>query len=193
MKAFQQGLTLLAIAAICHEANRMLCMTHGDTSHPSWDEAPEWQRDSALAGVRFQLENLHADQAGPEATHASWMRQKLDDGWTWGQEKNTVAKTHPCIVPYDELPAQQKAKDHLFRGICRGLLPFAELSRETPAEAPTSASAPAPDTQAQSEAPTEQLAKAQLPAEFAAIAAPTAAAPAPAPAPAPAKKATAKK
>lgn len=43
------------IARIAHETNRVYCATLGDTSQPAWDDAPDWQRQSAIKGVEFHL------------------------------------------------------------------------------------------------------------------------------------------
>lgn len=109
------------IARICHEANRAYCESIGDTSQPSWEKAPDWQRDSAIAGVGFHLAN---PGAGPDASHESWMRQKVADGWKHGTVKDPEAKTHPCMVPFGDLPVERQAKDHLFRGIVHTLARF---------------------------------------------------------------------
>ena len=103
------------VAKIAHEANRAYCEALGDHSQPSWEEAPEWQRNSAIAGVRFHMNGEH----GPEASHENWMREKLDDGWVYGDVKDPEAKTHPCLVPFDQLPVEQQAKDFIFRAIVR--------------------------------------------------------------------------
>lgn len=66
------------IAAICHEANRMLCLADGDTSQPTWFEAPAWQRRSAIAGVEFNAGNPSAPAS---ASHDSWLAVKEADGW----------------------------------------------------------------------------------------------------------------
>ena len=42
------------------------------------------------------------------------MTQKSKDGWTYGTVKDAEAKTHPCLLPYSELPQEQKIKDQLF-------------------------------------------------------------------------------
>lgn len=108
------------IAKVCHEANRAYCASLGDTSHEPWDKAPEWQKKSAIEGVKFKLLNPHA---GPDASHASWARQKLADGWVYGPKKDPDAKppTHPCLVQFVELPKEQQMKDHLFLGIVKAL------------------------------------------------------------------------
>ena len=43
------------IAKVCHEINRAYCHAIGDDSQLSWDQAPEWQRQSAIHGVEFSL------------------------------------------------------------------------------------------------------------------------------------------
>lgn len=101
------------IAEICHEANRAYCASMGDLSHAPWAEAPEWQRVSARLGVEAHL----STELSPEQSHASWMTQKLADGWVYGETKDPVAKTHPCLVPYSDLPKEQQAKDFIFRGV----------------------------------------------------------------------------
>ena len=101
----------LDVAELCHEANRTYCRLNGDDSQLSWREAPEWQRTSAINGVKFHLEN---HDAGPSASHENWLKEKVADGWTYGPEKNPETKQHPCMVPYDELPVVQRMKDSLF-------------------------------------------------------------------------------
>jgi hypothetical protein len=41
------------IARVCHEVNRAYCTSLGDESQLPWDSAPQWQKDSAINGVRF--------------------------------------------------------------------------------------------------------------------------------------------
>ena len=43
--------------------------------------------------------------------HESWARQRIADGWTYGPHRDDVAKTHPCLVPYDQLPESEKTYD----------------------------------------------------------------------------------
>lgn len=100
------------IAAIAHGINAAYCNSLGDDSQPTWDAAPDWQKQSAIAGVNMHLANPNAT---PEQSHESWMQQKLAEGWQYGEEKNEEAKTHPCILPYAELPQEQQSKDYLFR------------------------------------------------------------------------------
>jgi hypothetical protein len=115
-------MTIVQIAHIAHEANRAYCATLGDFSQPAWCDAPDWQRQSAINGVKFHLDALEqGDKPSPEASHASWLREKIADGWTVGPVKDEALKQHPCCVPYERLPMAQKLKDHLFGGVVEAL------------------------------------------------------------------------
>jgi hypothetical protein len=113
----------ITIAIICHAANRVYCESIGDNSQPRWRDAPKWQRDSAIKGVQFHLDN---PDAGVEDSHNSWLSEKTIAGWQYGPIKDAEKKEHPCFVPYEELPAEQQAKDYLFRGIVHSLRSFVE-------------------------------------------------------------------
>jgi hypothetical protein len=114
---YLEGIIAL-VAGIVHENNRAYCEAIGDNSQLPWGEAPEWQRLSALRGVAFILNN---PDAGPGASHRSWLAEKEADGWVFGEVKDADAKTHPCMVPFEELPLEQQVKDHLFVGMVRTL------------------------------------------------------------------------
>lgn len=108
----------LDIAFVCHEANKAWCQVNGDNSQLNWENALTWQRESAIKGVMFRLDN---PDAGHDAQHNSWMKEKVDSGWVHGEVKDSEAKTHPCIVPFEELPEFQKKKDALFCAIVDAL------------------------------------------------------------------------
>ena len=107
------------IARVCHEVNKAYCEALGDTSQPKWEDAPQWQRDSAMLGVALHTNN---PEASASASHESWMAQKVADGWVYGPTKNPDLKQHHCIVPFDQLPVDQQAKDFIFRGVVHALV-----------------------------------------------------------------------
>ena len=112
-------ISIQAIAKICHEANRAYCAALGDDSQSSWESAPEWQRVSAIAGVEAIIGG-HITK--PEDSHISWMDQKREEGWVYGEVKDPATKTHPCMLPYNKLPATQRKKDDIFLAVCRCFL-----------------------------------------------------------------------
>lgn len=108
----------LQIAKVCHEANKSFCEAHGDYSQDNWELAPEWQKKSAQLGVEFRIKNPDGKVS---AQHEAWMKQKIEEGWVYGEIKAVEKKTHPCIVPFDQLPEFQQKKDKLFVAIVDAL------------------------------------------------------------------------
>jgi alpha-D-ribose 1-methylphosphonate 5-triphosphate synthase subunit PhnH len=102
------------IAKLAYEANAAYCRSIGDTSQPAWENAPEWQKTSVINGVRFHIENPIARAS---TSHENWLNEKQANGWHYGPEKDPERKTHPCMVPFDELPIEQQIKDHIFRSV----------------------------------------------------------------------------
>ena len=115
---------ILQVARVCHETNAAFCRTIGDNTQKSWDEAEEWQRSSAIRGVQFSIETPDAPAS---AQHDAWLEDKKRDGWVYGVEKNSVLKTHPCCVPYEKLPVEQRLKDYLFKAVVSA---FVKASKE---------------------------------------------------------------
>ena len=44
-------------------------------------------------------------------THDVWAAGRVSHGWTYGETRDDVKKTTPCLVPYDELPGSEKEYD----------------------------------------------------------------------------------
>lgn len=106
------------IAEICHEANKVWCERNNDFSQKSWKDAQDWQKESSIKGVEFRINN---PDAGHDAQHNSWIQEKIEAGWVYGEIKDAEKKTHPCIVPFEKLPEFQKKKDVLFCAIVDAL------------------------------------------------------------------------
>ena len=53
--------------------------------------------------------------------HEVWAQSRLAQGWTLGAERSDTLKTHPCLVPYEELPEVEKQYD---RDTALGTLKF---------------------------------------------------------------------
>ena len=56
-------------------------------------------------------------------------RDKIADGWVYGKIKDAELKTHPCCVPYEQLPVEQRAKDYIFRAIVKTCI---EITKDEP-------------------------------------------------------------
>ena len=105
------------IAKVCHEVNKAFCEANGDYSQKSWHEAEEWQKQSAIKGVEFALNNIST----PADQHEAWVKEKTEAGWVYGPMKDSEKKTHPSIVPFDQLSLIEKTKDYLFVAVVNSL------------------------------------------------------------------------
>ncbi len=46
-----------------------------------------------------------------ENVHDLWARQRMAEGWTWGEGRDDQKKTHPDLIPYGDLPESEKVYD----------------------------------------------------------------------------------
>ena len=110
-KEMKNGVSFTQVARTCHEVNKAYCESIGDTSQPDWKDAPEWQKESAINGVKYHFNNENTTAAD---SHNNWMKEKVENGWKYGPIKDPEKKEHHCIVTYEELPKEQQYKDSLF-------------------------------------------------------------------------------
>ncbi len=115
-------LTIEEVAKLSRNLNRMYCAALGDPVQEIWEKSTEVERQQLVNNVKYHLEN---DQT-PQESHMSWVRQKIADGWCYDINRDDTLKLHPCLIPYEQLPVEQRAKDHILRGLVRGLKPFIE-------------------------------------------------------------------
>ena len=51
----------------------------------------------------------------PEAlarnVHEVWAATRIAQGWRFGPERNDARKEHPCLIPYEELPEEERTYD----------------------------------------------------------------------------------
>ncbi len=57
------------------------------------------------------LDSPHLIEQLSEQVHKTWMANRIQEGWTYGSERNDSLKRTPCIVPYNELPEIEKEYD----------------------------------------------------------------------------------
>ena len=43
--------------------------------------------------------------------HEVWAQSRINEGWTYGSERNDAEKKHPCLIPYEELSDVEKDYD----------------------------------------------------------------------------------
>ena len=57
-------------------------------------------------------------KSSPEELHDDWVRAYEAMGWKYGEVRDPHAKTHPDMVPFDELGFREQIKDAVFVALC---------------------------------------------------------------------------
>lgn len=105
------------IARVCHEANRAVQIINRDGfANKHWPALSKEMRASAEDGVAKARAGATAEEL-----HESWCEFKRERGWVFGPEKSEYRRTHPCLVPYADLPEHERIKDTLFHAIVKAL------------------------------------------------------------------------
>ena len=64
-----------------------------------------------LENIQLSEELNNLVEAMAKNVHEVWAQSRMEQGWTYGQERNDQLKKHPCLVAYEELPEVEKAYD----------------------------------------------------------------------------------
>jgi RyR domain len=98
-------------ARVCHAAHCALQAVQGESlpSPPGLDDLPAELRRIVIEGVRAARQGETA-----ELLHARWVRAMAALGWTWGPERDPEGRRHPNMVPFWDLPPDERDKDELF-------------------------------------------------------------------------------
>lgn len=56
-----------------------------------------------------ELEKLVEKMA--KNVHEIWAQERINQGWTYGEKRDDTQKHHPCLVPYEDLPEDEKVYD----------------------------------------------------------------------------------
>ena len=62
-------------------------------------------------GVNLSNELLELTEKIAENVHDIWAVGRISEGWTYGEKRDDVKKTTPCLVPYSELSDSEKEYD----------------------------------------------------------------------------------
>lgn len=65
------------------------------------------------AGIRLPAELEGLTELLAKNAHENWARQRIADGWTLGPKRDDKKKTHPCLIPYEELPDSERTYDRM--------------------------------------------------------------------------------
>lgn len=64
-----------------------------------------------VAGVELPEELLPLVERLSKNVHEVWALNRMEQGWTYGEQRDDKLKKHPCLIPYEELPEVEKAYD----------------------------------------------------------------------------------
>ena len=112
---------LTVVARAVHEAIRAYQSAMGDAEIPPW-EASGWMQRSTREAVEFALSD-----PTPGAQHDAWAESKRRDGWRYGPIADDARKTHPSVVPFQQLSKAEQRKDALVIAIVQAMAPVLEL------------------------------------------------------------------
>lgn len=112
------ALDLDAIACIVHETLRAYSAELGEGIGEPWEQTPRWERYSTLSAVSAIL---RGEVTTPEQSHARWCEHRTAEGWQIGPHIDGVARLHPHLRPWSELPAAIRRRDVVFYALVEAL------------------------------------------------------------------------
>ena len=65
--------------------------------------------DTRDVNLPKELEELIEEMA--RNVHDVWAQGRIAEGWTYGEQRDDKKRTHPCLVPYEELPDAEREYD----------------------------------------------------------------------------------
>lgn len=64
-----------------------------------------------IENVRLPEEIMPLVEDIAKNVHEVWAKSRIDQGWTYGEERDDIHKKHPCLIPYEDLPEIEKDYD----------------------------------------------------------------------------------
>ena len=62
-------------------------------------------------GIELSEELLALTEQIAENTHDVWAKGRMEEGWVYGEVKDSEKKTTPLLIPYGDLPENEKMYD----------------------------------------------------------------------------------
>lgn len=61
--------------------------------------------------VKLPEELMQLVEAMARNVHDVWAQTRIEQGWSYGAERNDTLKQHPCLVDYEDLPESEREYD----------------------------------------------------------------------------------
>ena len=81
-----------------------------------WEERDDAFKKNMIMAVSRQCGD--GKMTSPEELHEDWVRAYREMGWTYGEKRDAIKKTHPDMVSFDELGKKEQEKDLVFFMLC---------------------------------------------------------------------------
>ena len=63
------------------------------------------------SGIELPADLLELTEQIALNVHENWSAGRIAEGWTYGSCRDDEKKTTPCLIPYSELPEEEKEYD----------------------------------------------------------------------------------
>jgi hypothetical protein len=63
------------------------------------------------SGIRLSDEITSIAEVLAKNVHEVWAQKRISEGWKYGTARNDDRKEHPCLVPYENLPEDERVYD----------------------------------------------------------------------------------
>jgi hypothetical protein len=104
-------------AVFVYEGARLQAAAVGAPIVPEpWADRDEAFKAQFLDVIAMMCSTFRKDS--PEELHDDWVRAYEAMGWRYGEKRDVEAKTHPDMVPFDDLEPREQAKDAVFVALC---------------------------------------------------------------------------
>lgn len=108
-----------ALARATHECNRCYSFAVGRNDlGGSWEQLPLAQKNVTYAAIRRLVE----EGLTAREVHEAWLFDMKREGWSYGSERDLIAKMDPRVQPWDSLPGIERDRILLFTSVCRTMI-----------------------------------------------------------------------
>ena len=83
----------------------------GDEEGVGMSASPYTPSPIDTSDVVLSDELLQLIEQSARNVHEKWAQGRINEGWTYGPERNDALKQHPCLVDYDSIPESEKEYD----------------------------------------------------------------------------------
>lgn len=102
------------VCKLCHDKNNALMIANGETPRGDWESLDQADKDLTYKSVKRIIDD---PTITAKEIHDEWVTNKELDGWVYGPVKDVDNKTHPLMIPFDDMSDIDKEKDQSFINI----------------------------------------------------------------------------